>query len=292
MGFKDDFAEGMDTLSPQSIKETIKQTTIVQTKQYAKMEIKDLSEPLDINSLEFRIQSINKGGYATILVYKDARVDMERLDVVVGALNWKREHSRDNKNCVVSIYNKATTQWIGKEDTGTESTTEKEKGVCSDSFKRACTNWGIGRELYAYPSIQISLKNNEYKLIEKKDNYGNKKEIGQATYDLKLKEWVWQSKFDGKKIIALRGTDNHGKIRFDWSLSNRKETQPTTKEEPKKEAYPVERYTKGAKAIFEGKTTIEDIRKTFTVSETAKAVIMANVLNIQEKAESEKQTIK
>ncbi len=31
----------------------------------------------------------------------------------------------------------------------------KEKGQASDSFKRACFNWGIGRELYTAPFIWI-----------------------------------------------------------------------------------------------------------------------------------------
>lgn len=68
------------------------------------MDLLKLSEPLDIKYIDFRVQSLNKGGYATILAYKDARVDMKRLDEVVWPLNWKREHTRDNKNCIVSIY--------------------------------------------------------------------------------------------------------------------------------------------------------------------------------------------
>lgn len=45
--------------------------------------------------------------------------------------------------------------WVDKQDVGTESNTEKEKGQASDSFKRACFNWGIGRELYTAPFIWI-----------------------------------------------------------------------------------------------------------------------------------------
>ena len=56
------------------------------------MNLKDLSNPLPIESVDFRIQSINKGGYATILAYKDARVDMNILDRVCGVENWQREH--------------------------------------------------------------------------------------------------------------------------------------------------------------------------------------------------------
>jgi len=124
------------------------------------MDISKISEPLAIENIEFRTQSI-KNGHVIVLAYKDARVDMQRLDDVVGALNWKREHTRDNKNCVVSIWCDDKKQWISKEDTGTESNTEKEKGLASDSFKRACFNWGIGRELYDMPLIRIKLNQDE-----------------------------------------------------------------------------------------------------------------------------------
>lgn len=68
------------------------------------MDLKLLSAPLDISQIDFRVQSINKGGYATILAYKDARVDMQRLDDVCTPLGWKREHSNNNHNCTVSIW--------------------------------------------------------------------------------------------------------------------------------------------------------------------------------------------
>ena len=71
------------------------------------MDLTKLKNPLAIDQVDFRIQSINKGGYATILAYKDARVDMQRLDEVCTPLNWKREHTRDNQNCIVSFGMKA-----------------------------------------------------------------------------------------------------------------------------------------------------------------------------------------
>ena len=91
----------------------------------------------------------------TVLLYKDARCDQNILDETVGPFNWQRHHSRDNANCVVSIWDDKKSCWVGKEDTGTESNTEKEKGLASDSFKRACFNWGIGRELYTAPFIWV-----------------------------------------------------------------------------------------------------------------------------------------
>ena len=80
---------------------------------------------------------------------------MNLLDETVGSENWQRIHTRDNANCIVSIFDKEKQMWVSKEDTGTESFTEKEKGLASDSFKRACVNWGIGRELYTAPKIII-----------------------------------------------------------------------------------------------------------------------------------------
>ena len=109
---------------------------------------------LKANEIECRVGTINENGL-TLLLYKDARCDMNILDETVGPLNWKREHLRDNANCVVSIYDDEKKEWISKEDTGKESFNEAEKGLASDSFKRTCVNWGIGRELYTAPFIYI-----------------------------------------------------------------------------------------------------------------------------------------
>ena len=120
---------------------------------------------LRADEIDCRIAQIKETGLS-LLLYKDARCDQNILDEVVGPFNWKREHTRDNRNCIVSIKNPETGEWISKEDTGTESNTEREKGLASDSFKRACFNWGIGRELYTAPFIWISNKDcniREYK---------------------------------------------------------------------------------------------------------------------------------
>ena len=97
----------------------------------------------------------NKKGGVRLLLYKDARCDMNILDETFGPMNWQKAYTRDNRNCIVSIWDPEKEQWISKEDTGTESNTEAEKGLASDSFKRACFNWGIGRFLYTAPYIWI-----------------------------------------------------------------------------------------------------------------------------------------
>lgn len=109
------------------------------------------------SEIDCRVNQINEKGLS-LLLYKDARVDMTLLDETVGPMNWIRTHSRENANCAVGIYDDDKGQWIMKEDTGTESNTEAAKGLASDSFKRACVNWGIGRELYTAPFIWIPAK--------------------------------------------------------------------------------------------------------------------------------------
>ena len=109
---------------------------------------------LTSDEIECRISVIQENGLS-LLLYKDARCDMNILDETVGEMNWKKSYSRDNRNCTVSLWDAEKKEWIGKEDTGTESNTESEKGLASDSFKRACFNWGIGRELYTAPFIWI-----------------------------------------------------------------------------------------------------------------------------------------
>lgn len=115
--------------------------------------------------IDCRVAQINDKGL-TLLLYKDARCDMNLLDETVGPMNWMRCHSRENANCTVSIYDSEREIWISKEDTGTESNTEAQKGLASDSFKRACVNWGIGRELYTAPFIYIKAGNYETKQMK------------------------------------------------------------------------------------------------------------------------------
>lgn len=110
---------------------------------------------LRADEIDVRVATARQNG-VSLLLYKDARCDMNILDETVGGMNWMRSHTRENANCIVSIWDEQKQQWISKEDTGTESNTEKEKGLASDSFKRACFNWGIGRELYTAPFIWVN----------------------------------------------------------------------------------------------------------------------------------------
>lgn len=110
--------------------------------------------PLEASEIDVRVAQVKKNG-CSLLLYKDARCDMNILDETVGREFWQRKHyeCKGNLFCSVGIW--TWDQWVWKDDCGTESFTEKEKGESSDSFKRACFNWGIGRELYTAPFIWV-----------------------------------------------------------------------------------------------------------------------------------------
>ena len=112
---------------------------------------------LRADEIECRIGTINEKGLS-LLLYKDARADMKILDETFGIFGWKRTHQSIDGNlyCTVEIWDNEKKSWISKQDVGTVSYTEKEKGQASDSFKRACVSVGIGRELYSAPFIWVS----------------------------------------------------------------------------------------------------------------------------------------
>lgn len=118
---------------------------------------------LTANDVECRIKKITNEG-AVLLLYKTARVDMRILDEVYGSMNWQRHHEVINNNlfCTISVWDSEKSQWVSKQDVGTESNAEAEKGQASDAFKRAGFAWGIGRELYDAPFIWISGKVSKY----------------------------------------------------------------------------------------------------------------------------------
>lgn len=173
------------------------------------------------DEIECRVQSVQENGLI-LLLYKNARCDMNILDETVGAMNWQREHyeCKGNLFCRVGInityfVPEIPPEWIYKSDCGAESNTEKEKGEASDSFKRACVNWGIGRELYTSPFIWIPTVDSKGK-----DNYkGYTKNGKPATKDKFVVERIVIT--EEKKItgLAIRNTTQNKRV-FIWSTEN------------------------------------------------------------------------
>lgn len=169
---------------------------------------------LRADEIECRIQSVkeypehpDRSGLV-LLLYKDARVDMNILDETVGPANWQRRHyeCKGNLFCEVGIntnYDKPDLpdRWIWKSDCGMESNTEAVKGESSDSFKRSCFNFGIGRCLYTAPFTWIpadkcNIKNGKCydKFIVEKIIIENKQITALAIYNVtkKCRAFVWQ----------------------------------------------------------------------------------------------------
>lgn len=165
---------------------------------------------LKANEIECRVSTINENGLS-LLLYKDARVDQRILDETFGAFGWKRSHQCINGNlyCTVEIFNKESGEWVSKQDVGTTGYTEKEKSQASDSFKRACFNWGIGRELYSAPFIwipanrvSIQIKENQNK--EKRYYCNNQFSVNSILYN------------ENKEINALVIVNDKGQTVYEW----------------------------------------------------------------------------
>lgn len=156
---------------------------------------------LRADEIDARIAQVKETG-VSLLLYKDARCDMNILDETFGAFGWERNHEVIDGRlyCTVKIKDPDSGEWISKQDVGTESYTEKEKGQASDSFKRACFNWGIGRELYTAPFIWVNPDKVNIK--------------GGKTYDKFCVEKIEYNK--NKIVILVIRNITKGCIAFTW----------------------------------------------------------------------------
>lgn len=170
------------------------------------------------NEVDVRVGSVGKKG-VTMLLYKNARVDMQILDETYGAENWQRDHKevKGNLYCGIGIWDEKKSQWVWKWDCGAESNTEKEKGEASDAFKRAGFNVGIGRELYTAPFIFLPIHTEQngrgYKVSNPAELYG------MYVSDMTIEE------VDGvKRITSLDiAQKQREKTMIIWSTDKRKE---------------------------------------------------------------------
>lgn len=180
---------------------------------------------LKASEIECRVGRCGKSGmgWCSILLYKDARCDQRILDEVFGPFGWQRRHEAVNGQvcCIVKVKDHDTNEWIEKEDVGTESNTEAVKGQFSDSFKRACFNLGIGRELYTAPKIFITLGENE---MDQKN--------GRWTVSPKVVFTVAEIGYDeNRNINALTIVDNSGVVRYKLGQVVQQQAQQVQKQQ-------------------------------------------------------------
>lgn len=198
---------------------------------------------LKASEIDVRIGRVLNGGI-TLLLYKDARVDMDILDEKV---KWQRKHyeMKGNLFCSVGIYDGVLKEWIWKDDCGTESNTEKQKGEASDSFKRACVNWGIGRELYTSPFVYI-----------KCDCKKGDKAYDLPLKDFKVKEIGYIEKVISKLVITAKEGYSTKEV-FTFGVGRKGEPKNENLNDIKKKA---ETIVKNAKVIpFVDEEVVADI---------------------------------
>lgn len=163
---------------------------------------------LNADEIECRVGIVNEKGLS-LLLYKDARVDFKILDETFGPFGWQRTHQEINGNlyCTISIWDEEKGQWISKQDVGTKSDYEQEKGQASDSFKRAAVCAGVGRELYTAPFIwvpagvvSIQPKGQKYVTNEhfsvKEIGYNDRREINHLVIVNSKSQRVFSMRFD------------------------------------------------------------------------------------------------
>lgn len=182
---------------------------------------------LRADEIECRVAMVNEKGLS-LLLFKDARVDQKILDETFTPFGWRRTHQSIDGNlyCTVEIWDKEKCQWIAKQDVGTVSYSEKEKGQASDSFKRACFNWGLGRELYTAPfiwlpaeKVDIKLKGDRYVTSERFSvqsiSYNEQRESvflvivnskGYKVFETGKRQWQGQDA--GRNSIGSNAVDN------------------------------------------------------------------------------------
>lgn len=174
---------------------------------------------LKANEIDCRVSQI-ASNWLTLLLYKDARVDMDILDETLGVMNWKKDYQLIDGQlfCTISIWDKDKEQWISKQDVGVESFSQEEKGRASDAQKRSAVCFGIGRELYSAPFILITPS--KEMLAKGKDSEffcknPNEEDESKRKYDTKTRFHVSYIDYDDdRKIKDLEIRDNKGNMRF------------------------------------------------------------------------------
>lgn len=167
---------------------------------------------LKAEEIQCRAQIVKQHGFS-LLLYKDARCDMNILDETFEPENWKNEYQEVNGNlfCTISIWDEDKEQWISKQDAGAESNTEAKKGHASDAFKRAGFRWGIGRELYSAPFIWLTPKDGEiYKRQDGKYALDNKAEF--SVQDIVTKDGIIQDLTIIDKDLNVRWKMGRGAV--------------------------------------------------------------------------------
>jgi hypothetical protein len=113
-----------------------------------------LLQPIQPNEIEWRVAS-SKGDNLWVVPYIDARCVQERFDAAFGWQNWDSLLKPLEKGFLCTIQVSVGGVITTKTDAAGFTNIEAIKGAASDSYKRCAVQFGLGRDLYAYPKVAI-----------------------------------------------------------------------------------------------------------------------------------------
>lgn len=178
---------------------------------------------LKAEEIEVRIGSISEKGLS-LLLYMDARAAALLLDETVGPMNWRNSYRDINGKmyCAVDIWDSEKKEWVSKENVGTESNTEAEKGEASDGLKRSVATWGV-RELYTSPFMWIDkdqLKNHTSSEWNGKKTWKSNDKFEVSSVKIEIEGY-------SRRITELQITNTSTRqVCFEWSLNKGQKKSP------------------------------------------------------------------
>ena len=118
-----------------------------------------LNKARKLHKEEISVRSLRVNNYGVqICLYTNRSILCDILDETYGIDGWKKETIKENgiTKCTLSIYSEDKKEWISKDDyagmpdSGADDSI-KLKSESTDAFKRACSLFGISRELETAP---------------------------------------------------------------------------------------------------------------------------------------------
>jgi hypothetical protein len=118
--------------------------------------MKALAAPFEASEVRFK-PAVVSGNRALALAYVDARVIQDRLDEVLGVIDWQDDYEcLPDGSVVCRLRIRVGGEWLTKVDVGGPSEQpdegDRRKAAFSDALKRAAVKFGVGRYLYRLQS--------------------------------------------------------------------------------------------------------------------------------------------
>jgi hypothetical protein len=132
--------------------------------------LRHLRRPFEPAAVKWKVQAVVAQGKAAIVVaHIDARLVVERLNAVVGAL-WYDEYTLLDKGtaeCALTLYG------VTRRDVGVAN---EPKALRSDALKRAGVKFGIGVSIYALSQVYMEVGADPHQLRTRKQ----RKKVGDS----------------------------------------------------------------------------------------------------------------